>query len=62
MLQWVTVVVVVVVAVVVAVELVAEKTVELVVELAEAVAVDVESVDFVVVPAWVLAGGGVLLL
>lgn len=53
---------VVVAAVVVAVELVAEKTVELVVELAEAVAVDVESVDFVVVPAWVLAGGGVLLL
>lgn len=53
---------VVVAAVVVAVELVAEKTVELVLELAEAVAVDVESVDFVVVPAWVLAGGGVLLL
>jgi site-specific recombinase len=53
---------VVVAGAVVAVEFVAERTVELVLEPAEAAAVVVESVDFVVVLAWVLAVGGVLLL
>jgi len=53
---------VVVAGAVVAVELVAERTVELVLEPAEAAAVAVESAEFVVVLAWVLAGGGVLLL